>query len=164
MVKYKKVAIKMRCKNKKLDHMLFAFIAQIKAVADEVRREGKRFDDMHDLPKVAVGCRYGKAKFCGRSGSAHKRYKRSIPRAPFNSHLYNALHAISPTSKIPGTFVENGERRYLGTCAEDDAANKVLNIYDPYVPTLNKLKFTKSLRPRTGSIIRYCKTCQTIFT
>ena len=88
-----------------------------------------------------------------------------MPRADFNVKLVNALKAVKDTGKIPDTFTDpaTGEVRFLGTCAEDDAANKVLNALEPNASKLNELQFTKALRPRTGNKVKYCKTCQTIF-
>lgn len=157
-----------RTKYRPLIKRLYRFITDIKVIAEDVRLNGKRFDDLHDLPKVVAGCLYDgqqKTMEVGRSGCAHKSINQRIPRADFNVQLVNALKAVKDTGKIPDTFTDpaTGEIRFLGTCAEDDAANKVLYTLEPNTPKLNELQFTKALRPRTGNKVKYCKTCQTVF-
>lgn len=157
-----------RTKYRPLIKSLYRFISDIKVIAEDVRLNGKRFDDLHDLPKVVAGCLYDdqqKTMDVGRSGRTHKSINQRIPRAVFNVKLVNALKGIKDTGKIPDTFKDpaTGEIRFLGTCAEDDAANKVLNALEQNTPKLNELQFTKALRPRTGNKVKYCKTCQTVF-
>lgn len=56
---------------------------------------------------------------------------------------------------------------YWGTCAEDDAANKVLteceNNFIPLPNKMSDLRFTVAIRPRTRERIPYCTICEKIF-
>ena len=109
-----------RTKYRPLLKRLYRFIADIKTIAEDVRLNGKRFEDMHDLPKVVAGCLYDgqqKTMDVGRSGRAHKSINQRMPRADFNVKLVNALKAVKDTGKIPDTFTDpaTGEIRFLGT-------------------------------------------------
>lgn len=73
---------------------------------------------------------------------------------------------MKPGEKIPGHYVDSHTKqiRFLGTCAEDDAASQVLRglgIANGF--NLNNLGFTIPIRPRTGSKKSYCDTCKQIF-
>lgn len=151
-----------------LRRKLYKYIVEIRNAVKEVRKNGKKFD-IHDYPAIVVGCEYDIIEECGRSNKAHKRFKERIPCSePLNVRVLKALKKIRSDVKIPGIFKDeaSGETRFLGTCAEDDAATKVLNRIDNTRqgnPLLQHLKFTEAKRPRTGSRKPYCKTCKQLF-
>ena len=152
--------------NGRLQNKLADFIAEIKRAIKEVRKDGER-EDMHDYPAMAVGCEYDGILECGRSNKTHKRIKDRIPRAELNNRVVNKVRVVTGQVDIPCTYVDaNGKRMFAGTCAEDDAASKVLNRIDAMRggnPQLCDLAFTKAVRPRTGSKKTYCDVCKQVF-
>ena len=162
------LAIK-KSKSGSLANKLYAFIGVIKKAVKDVRHDGRKFD-MHDYPAMVVGCEYDqRVEECGRSSKAHKVFKERVPRVDhLNYRIVNALQALNPNIKIPccDENPKTGEIRFYGTCAEDDAASKVLNRLDQTRqanPKLSHLKFTPARRPRTGSKKPYCVICKQVF-
>lgn len=156
--------------------MLKSFRRQFDALWNGHRKKTKSEDDVDDFfPRVIVNCRYGNVIKNGRSKKGFAPINRSF-RCPKPSLLkeiqcneiltdwLNYLYYLYSTQKI-----EDQEKKdiFWGTCAEDDAANKVLNECDDQkmlLPTkMTDLNFTKAIRPRTRECIPYCKICEKIF-
>lgn len=99
------------------------------------------------LPAVMIGCEYGSTTEIGES----EVYLLENDRHPL---LVTKLEEL-------GTIGKKGDRCMIpiGNCAENDAANKVLNR-DNNIANLNQLAFTIPLRPRTFSEIPTCENCE----
>lgn len=107
---------------------------------------------MKDYPAMIVGCKYGEHRVCGRSnGSALYNLRRGKRR--FLPLLENALQ-IERQKHLKNISI--------GSCAEDDAANKILQN-NLKITSLYQLNFTIAIRPRTGQKEPYCQICKNIF-
>ena len=166
-----------------LRNKLYQSILQIKKELEDARKEGEKVDLDYDLPRVAAGCEYAGMECCGFSHHSNH-IKRPDIRKPFSPLLETALKAQQPgLKKLPSVVFkpkririfnyQNGETRfirevekYIGTCAEDNAANNVLyNLAIQQRPSsLKQLNFMHPIRPRTMKRIRMCGVCQNLFT
>lgn len=115
--------------------------------------------DEKDYPKVITGCEYGNKYAHGRS----KRGRCGGARVNvLHSTIVSQLRQIAPNAIIPSTVVVGDQRLYIGSCAEDDAATKVLNMVTNNIPT-NSLTFVYPFRPRTQEPVDCCDVCKQIF-
>ena len=123
----------------------------------EIKNRPLKYDD---FPAIAIGCEYGIYKAYGHSRRCHESLREEID---YVSPLLRALKRFGtpPTKKIIG-----GKIHFIGTCAEDSAANKVLQevfeVRHSY-PTLQQLSFTSPVRPRTYQRRPMCRVCKSIF-
>ncbi len=113
-----------------------------------------------DFPAIAIGCEHGIFGAFGHSRKCHKSLREEVNYVP---PLLNALKRFGtpPTKRIIGDKIH-----FVGTCAEDSAANKVLQeIYEirHSYPTLTQLSFTHPVRPRTFQRRPMCSVCRSIF-
>lgn len=116
--------------------------------------------DRKDYPSVITGCEYGKEMAAGRS-LAGRCY---TPRTPLLHPLVQApIVALAPL----GTAIPSySAGKFYGTCAEDDAATKVLNQLDSQhspLPIVKDLTFAPPFRPRTLEFRDCCDVCQKVF-
>lgn len=122
------------------------------AVWDLMNRERKR------EPAAVVICGDDTIKKEGISGDFLKRYNNSLP---CNRQLCSALSSLNQIGH--GWVDPNGEPHTIGTCAENDAADKYLNSYPDQIIPLNTLVFSDAYRPRTRRIKPYCTVCKRTF-
>lgn len=125
---------------------------------NDIERAQVRF-----YPSVIVNCKYEDVLHNGRNvdGTA------PVPRS-FESHTPTHPRLRKETKRlflaVSKIFLRH--RFYCATCAEDDAANKVLEELDKVniqPANLSDLQFTKAIRPRTRQGIDYCVICEKIF-
>lgn len=116
--------------------------------------------DEKDYPKVITGCEYTNVREAGRS----ERGRCCTPRSAYLHPLvYNPITAlVPPWKRIP---YSEGKMHY-GTCAEDDAATKVLYSLDTNrkpLPSVKDLVFAQPIRPRTLEPVGCCEVCEHVF-
>jgi len=138
---------------------------EVRHFRSEEHRNNK---DDQDFPNAIVCCVYGKVLHVGRSMSSHLRHYNIQKRnfvAPLEESLMQECAKYGVKNPLPTTKNVGQTIRFFGTCAEDDAANKVLDFFisKKKEVSLRKLSFTKAIRPRTGEVIPYCQTCINIF-
>lgn len=132
--------------------MVDALIAAIKN--REVRNK--------DYPSVAIACEYGQHKAYGHSQKCHESIKNPVK---YVRPLFQSLSVFGnpPIAKInPAT----GKLIFIGTCAEDSAANQVMittNIATGHYPQLKHLVFTQPVRARNFQRRKFCNVCNAIF-
>lgn len=114
------------------------------------------------FPKVIVNCEYDNIFRNGRNKSGKATPKRSF-KSLVNCHPLIANRINYLKSLAIKYNYKKMEDLYFGTCAEDDAANKVLIQCKNVSPKLSELKFTKAIRCRTGQNIPYCAICERTF-
>lgn len=116
--------------------------------------------DEKDYPKVITGCEYANVREAGRSERGRCYTSRSVQLHPL---VFNPIADIVPSWKrIP--FSEGGI--HFGTCAEDDAATKVLYEIERKrrpLPSVKDLVFAQPMRPRTLEPVDCCEVCQHVF-
>ena len=116
--------------------------------------------DEKDYPKVITGCEYADVREAGRSERGRCYTLRSTHLHPL---VYQPIDAIAPLWKpIPYSY---GGLHY-GTCAEDDAATKVLYTLERNsvaLPSVKDLVFARPIRPRTQEPVDCCRTCEHVF-
>ena len=113
-----------------------------------------------DYPKVAIACEYGGHQAFGHSLKCHKSIKQNVN---YVTPLRDALgvYGVPPEVKII-----SGKIIFVGTCAEDSAANQVMEAcYSQHYsyPKLKNLIFTQPRRPRTYQRRKFCDVCKAIF-
>ena len=131
---------------------------------EEKKIEQKKFDF---YPAIIVNCKYRNEMHNGRSNAGTKKVKRSYTDTKnftdCHKRLATELFKLKKTCK---NFQAN-KKLYFGTCAEDDASNKILvacdNNQTPQPTKLSDLKFTTAIRPRTREKEKYCTICEKIF-
>ena len=117
--------------------------------------------DEKDYPKVITGCEYADVREAGRSERGRGYTARSARLHPL---VLTPIAIMAPFWKgIP--FSEGG--LHYGTCAEDDAATKVLysleyNRRIP-LPSVKDLVFAQPIRPRTLESVDCCRICEHVF-
>lgn len=130
--------------------------------------EEKEFNETKEkkfYPAVVVCCEYQSLCCSGRSLKANAK-TRSIKTTPVNSFLMNSLENIAKKyeQKVFQRTKVDDTKVFIGTCAEDDACNMVLNkLKSGTLSKLTDLSFTPAVRPRTRQHIDYCKVCNEIF-
>lgn len=122
------------------------------AVWDLMNRERKRG------PAAVVICGNHTIKKEGISGDFLTRYNSGLF---CNQQLCSALASLN---KIGHGWVDpNGKAHTIGTCAENDAADKYLNSFPNQTISLNTLLFSDAYRPRTRRMQPYCTVCKRTF-
>lgn len=116
--------------------------------------------DEKDYPKVITACEYAMVTEPGRS----ERGRCKVPRVPvLHREVIAALTKVAP----PGIIIpQTKDGLHYGTCAEDDAATKVLNGLERNnvpLPSINNLAFIQPIRPRTQENVDCCTICKQIF-
>ena len=150
-MKWKEAYIKMYCRLAIHTHDICTIVRAVK----------KGQLNIKDYPAVTVVCRKDSFIRVGHSNQCINGLHQSIS---YVAPLYNAL---KPFGDPPQVVKKQGDKDvYVGTCAEDAAANKVLEcIYLKMkkYPPLKELEFTTPIRPRTLEKIEMCPTCMSIF-
>lgn len=166
-----------------LQQVLYKEILQKKSELEDVRKKGINVRVERDLPTMAVGCEYSGVERCGFS-SHSKHLKRPDIIKPFDIMLEQALMAQAPgIPKLPYVVFSKKRQSYydawtgtvkyrrvvekfVGTCAEDNAANSVLYTLGAgqKPASLKDLSFIPPVRTRTLKRERMCGVCRTIFT
>lgn len=118
-------------------------------------------------PAIIVNCKYRNEMHNGRSSAGTKIVKRSyIDTSNFTDCHQRLTTEIIKLKKLHNKIPAN-KKLYFGTCAEDDAANKILVACDnnkiPQPTKLSDLKYTTAIRPRTREEEKYCTICEKIF-
>jgi len=118
------------------------------------KRVGKKID-VHDYPAAVVACT-----------SAWHLWDKAI-KATSGKVVSNSYHK---TPDLEKALVDNlgkvGSKRaecnnYIGACAEPHAAREVMK--DIPGVTVDVLVFSYAFRPRTKTVIRYCRNCTDVF-
>lgn len=115
-----------------------------------------------DYPKVVIACEYGQHKAFGHNLDCHSCIKAPVK---YVRPLYKALSTFGTPpdrKRNPAT----GKQIYIGTCAEDFAANQVMiatNIATTHYPALKHLVFTQPVRPRNYQRRKFCDVYKAIF-
>lgn len=110
-----------------------------------------------NYPAVVVVCGINTLKQEGKSGEFLRRY-RSV-NGSCNPHLVGALSNLAP---LEHKWVDPSRKEHtIGTCAENDAADKILSHVSAV--RLNALHFSEAYRPRTRRVVKYCEVCKRTF-
>lgn len=115
-----------------------------------------------DYPKVSIACEYGQHKAYGHSLKCHSSIKTPVK---YVKPLYQALIAFGTPPEVKRNLA-TGKVTYIGTCAEDSAANQVMitcNISTGHYPRMKDLIFTNPVRTRTFQRRKFCDVCKAIF-
>lgn len=115
-----------------------------------------------DYPKVSIACEYGQHKSYGHSLKCHSSVKTSVK---YVKPLYQALRAFGTPPEVKRNLAA-GRVTYIGTCAEDSAANQVMianNVSTGYFPRMKDLVFTEPVRVRNFQRRKFCDVCKAIF-
>lgn len=115
-----------------------------------------------DYPKVSIACEYGRHKAYGHSLKCHSSIKTPVK---YVKPLCQALNAFGIPPEIKRNLT-SGKITYIGTCAEDSAANQVMitsNISAGHFPRMKDLIFTNPVRTRTFQRRKFCDVCKAIF-
>ena len=125
-------------------------------ICDNVRikRSGKKMD-VYDYPSAVASCASSWENYdLASTQTSGKVVKTSYNKVP---ELESVL-----TIKL-GTIGTNQGlcKNYIGACAEPHVAREVIKN-NPYVK-VNDLVFSYAYRPRTKSVIQYCKNCLEVF-
>lgn len=115
-----------------------------------------------DYPRVAIACEYSNHQAYGHSLKCH-----SSINAPVN-YVQPLLQALRVYGEPPKSWKEvaTGNTLYIGTCAEDSAANQVMektHISTGHYPRMKSLVFTKPVRARNYQRRNFCGVCNAIF-
>lgn len=157
---------------------LLKAIKEKKEELEYSRKKGLKVKDT-DLPVMAAGCAYSgiiRYGFSNKRKHVSKEDKKSL-----DALLLNKLRSKCPTAgKIPGVIFKKNHKpgnlkgnmavvdKYVGTCAEDNAANLILLEYSggkAGKPTdLKTLTFDYPIRTRTFKRERMCVVCRELFT
>ena len=116
--------------------------------------------DEKDYPKVITGCEYSVVREAGRSERGRCYTLRSSQLHPL---VYAPISTIAPAWKVI-PFSEGG--LHYGTCAEDDAATRVLYSLErknKTLPSVKALVFAQPIRPRTQEPVKCCEICEKVF-
>ena len=116
--------------------------------------------DDKDYPKVITGCEYFNVREAGRSERGRCYTSRSTQLHPL---VLNPIISIAPDWK--GIPYSKGGKHY-GTCAEDDAATKVLYEFERNGKSSSSVKdlvFAQPIRPRTLEPVDCCEVCEHVF-
>lgn len=129
----------------------------VKTLKDAIKNREVRDED---YPKVAIACEYGGHQAYGHSLKCHSSVSAPVK---YVKPLYQALKAFGEPPMVKHV---HGSVRFIGTCAEDSAANQVMienNMATGHFPKLTNLAFTKPIRSRTCQRRDFCDVCQAIF-
>lgn len=115
----------------------------------------RQFKD--EFPAVVAGCQDipSNVEMIGCSGCHTTKWNPDLKDA-FQLKLGGSIGSLSPNT---------GCSFPIGNCAEQHAANKVLNKLNGrgIQHSLQNLAFSKAIRPRTMIEISYCSNCTTLF-
>ena len=131
----------------------------------------------YDLPTMAAGCEYGGIEKYGFSGKKGKKERADIIY-PLDNLLLSKLSKFSPRDKKIPRIVFKKHRKpnnqyeytsevkwFVGTCAEDNAANLILHdLGNNKSADLKSLTFADPVRTRTLKRERMCEVCRDLFT
>lgn len=146
-------------------------IAVQKSIVWKIIKEKKLNGPFGKTAKVRVVCgiQLGKCFYGENWGGKSKKEQEEYA---YNSRLKGVLIDFSKKNnlkidKIPSRVYDAyGQSYNLGTCAEDDAASKLLNFYaekkHKFID-VEHLVFSSALDPKTMKNVKYCITCKTIF-
>ena len=124
-------------------------------ICDEVKeaRAGKKVR-LRDYPAVIVKCADSwdnpTSTAIERSGKAERNSYQDTPR------LEESLKTLGDIGKQRAEC-----KNYIGACAEPHSARSVLK--EKPNKEINELAFSYAYRPRTKSVIRYCRNCTDVF-
>lgn len=124
-------------------------------ICDEVKeaRVGKEIR-MRDYPAAIVSCADSWQNYMSfateKSGKANALSYKKTPV------LESALLTLGDIGKQ-----RTGCKNYIGACAEPHAARTVMMTAS--VPDVKNLAFSYAYRPRTKTVLRYCRNCVDIF-
>lgn len=142
---------------------------QIIGEAKRARLSGNDKPGKNDYPAVIVACEDDSRKIIdtGRSRSTGCKFG-GVRSDNLHPAILRVLKFLYPTITPPvvKSSPQNKEYTiYIGTCAEDDAASKVLKHghVKSSCYNLQKLHFTQPVRPASGQDIDPCITCQKVF-
>lgn len=157
-----------------LQDKLYKEILLKKNELEEIRKNGGKVNLEWDLPCVAAGCEYGGLEMCGFSRRS-KHLLRPDIHYPFDPMLQNALMRQAPNvpqlpyvlfskKRLPIADANGGVKyirvveKYVGTYAEDNAANSLLyGLTLAQKPaTLKDITFIHPIRPRTLKQVKMC--------
>lgn len=138
-----------------------------------VGRRGKGYD----LPTMAAGCEFAGVEKYGFSGKKGKKEREDIIY-PLDDFLLTELSKFSPRNKKIPRIVFKKRRKpnnqygyisevkwFVGTCAEDNAANQILHDMGNNKPTdLKSMTFAHPVRTRTLKREMMCEVCRDLFT
>ncbi len=129
----------------------------IKTLKDAIKNREIKEDD---YPKISIACEYGPHRAFGHSSKCHASIRANTNYVP---PLLNSLKRFGnpPEVKIKGSSL-----LFIGTCAEDSAANQVLEkcfVRNNRYPFLKDLVFTHPIRTRTHERKRFCDVCRAVF-
>lgn len=163
--------------NHRLQSNLYKAIVTLKSDLEADWAIGLR-DNGYDLPTMAAACEYAGLMKVGFSGKKGKKRRSDIIK-PFDNLLLAALKPFNRCNKKLPRIVFKKRKKpnnqyettsevkwFVGTCAEDNAANQILYGLkeDPKKPTdLKTLSFAHPVRPRTFKRERMCEVCRTLF-
>ena len=164
--------------NRHLHIELYKAIVALKSELEADWVKGLRGNG-YDLPTMAAGCEYAGLTKVGFSGKKGKKRRSDIIK-PFDDLLFTAFKPFNRGNKKLPRIVFKKRRKpnnqyettsevkwFVGTCAEDNAANQILYGLkgNPNKPTnLRTLSFAQPVRPRTLKRERMCEVCRTLFT
>lgn len=131
------------------------------------------YSDNIFFPAVVVAGIYKKIIKCGRStGSKIDKATKKLYVPPVFIRYKEPLLTHLKKYGIPPTKCKYQIRKgkkidvFVGTCAEDNVANQLIEIFSTSYSPLNDLTsigFTVARRPRTGQVVPYCYVCKNIF-
>ena len=164
--------------NRHLHIELYKAIVSLKSDLEADWAAGLRGNG-YDLPTMAAGCEFVGLTKVGFSGKKGKKRRSDIIK-PFDDLLLTAFKPFNRGNKKLPRIVFKKRRKpnnqyettsevkwFVGTCAEDNAANQILYGLkgNPNKPTnLRTLTFAHPVRPRTLKRERMCEVCRTFFT
>lgn len=124
-------------------------------VCDEVRiARANRKIRLRDYPAAIVSCADSWRHYmCLETESSGKASDLSYGKTPV---LEAALKTLGPIGKQRAEC-----KNYIGACAEPHAARTVMT--HSMVINVKSLAFSYAYRPRTKTMIRYCRNCTDIF-
>lgn len=124
-------------------------------ICDKVRaaRAGKEIR-MRDYPAAIVSCADSWQNYRDNViESSGKSNALSYKKTPV---LESALLTLGDIGKQ-----RSGCKNYIGACAEPHAARTVMMTAS--VPDVKNLAFSYAYRPRTKTVLRYCRNCTDVF-
>ena len=157
--------------NHHLQTELYKAIVALKSELESDWANGLRGNG-YDLPTMAAGCEYAGLTKVGFSGKKGKKGRNDdlllTAFKPFNRGNKKLPRIVFKKRRKPNNQYKTTSevKWFIGTCAEDNAANQILYGLkgDPNKPTdLKTLTFAHPVRPRTLKRERMCEVCRTLF-
>lgn len=129
----------------------------------------KRRNEDNDFPAIIACGSFEKIVACGRSMSSalpayNIKYRTYTPLVEYELHNSGVKRGLLPSFKPP--YVGGG--LFYGTCAEDEVANNVIEMWEykhglPFPTKLTDIAFITPIRPRTGEKREFCEICKELF-